>query len=107
MRILFTKRTFGQMGGSESLAFQFATRLVKRGHHVRVVCAQSFDPRPRYIESGVDIIRVEPRGGLLGMRADASTLVGLMPVDELARDAEGRGLIHNVRRDYRDSSVSV
>ena len=107
MRILFTKRTFGQMGGSESLAFQFATRLVTRGHDVRVVCAQSFDARPRYVESGVEVVRVKPRGGLLGMVADASTLVDLMPVDELSRHAEDRDLIHNVGREYLDSSLAV
>jgi glycosyltransferase involved in cell wall biosynthesis len=107
MRILFTKRTFGPMGGSESLAFQFATRLAARGHDVRVVCAQSFDPRPRYVESGVEVVQVKPRGGLLGMMADASTLVDLMPTDELARHAEDRELIHNVGREYLDSSLTV
>ena len=107
MRILFTKRTFGPMGGSESLAFQFATRLAARGHDVRVVCAQSFDQRPRYIDSGVEVVQVKPRGGLLGMMADASTLVDLMPTDELARQAEDRELIHNVGREYLDSSLTV
>jgi hypothetical protein len=39
MRLLFTKRGFCPIGGSESLAYQFATRLAARGHDVRVVCA--------------------------------------------------------------------
>ncbi|HET9011700.1 MAG TPA: glycosyltransferase family 4 protein [Gemmatimonadaceae bacterium] len=107
MRILFTKRTFAPMGGSESLTYQFATRLAARGHDVRVVCGQAFDDRARYTENGVDVVQVKPRGGLLGMVADASTLVDLMRVDELARYAEDRDLIHNVGREYLDSSLRV
>jgi len=107
MRILFTKRTFAPMGGSESLAYQFAMRLAARGHDVRVACGQSFDPRPRYTENGVDVVQVKPRGGLLGMVADASTLIDLMPTDELARWADDRELIHNIGREYLDSSLSV
>jgi len=37
MRILFTKRAFSPMGGSESLTYQFATRLAERGHDVAVL----------------------------------------------------------------------
>ncbi len=107
MRIVFTKRTFAPMGGSESLTYQFATRLAARGHDVRVVCAQAFDPRPRFTERGVDVVQVKPRGGLLGSLADASTLVDLMPTDELERYAEDRDLIHNVGREYLDSSLRV
>ncbi len=107
MRILFTKRTFAPMGGSESLSYQFATRLAARGHDVRVVCGQAFDERPRFIESGVEVIQVKPRGGLLGLMADASTLVDLMRVEELERYAEDRDLIHNVGREYLDSSLTV
>lgn len=107
MRILFTKRTFAPMGGSESLAYQFATRLAARGHDVRVVCGQSFDERTRYRDQGVEVIQVKPRGGFLGMVADASTLVDLMRVDELALHAEDRELIHNVGREYLDSTLAV
>jgi len=107
MRILFTKRTFAPMGGSEALTYQFATRLAARGHDVRVVCAQTFNDRPTFETHGVDVIRVRPRGGLLGSLADASTLVDLMPLDDLARAAEDRDLIHNVGREYLDSSLRV
>ena len=107
MRILFTKRTFSPMGGSESLTYQFATRLAARGHDVRVVCGQAFDDRPRFLERSVDVIQVKPRGGFLGMVADASTLVDLMRVEELERWAEDRDLIHNVGREYLDSSLAV
>ena len=107
MRVLYTKRTYAPMGGSESLAHQFATRLAARGHDVRVVCGQSFDPRPRYTENGVDVVQVKPRGGLLGLVADASTLVDLMRTEVLKRWAEDRELIHNVGREYLDSSLEV
>ena len=107
MRILFTKRTFAPMGGSESLTYQFATRLAARGHDVRVVCGQAFDERARFSERGVDVVQVKPRGGLLGWFADASTLVDLMRIEELERYAEDRDLIHNVGREYLDSSLRV
>ena len=105
MRILFTKRTYSPMGGSESLTYQFATRLAARGHDVRVVCGQAFDDRPRFTDNGVDVIQLKPRGGLLGMVVDASMLLDLLPVDELERYAEDRDLIHNVSREYFDSSL--
>src|SRR5438132_11317770 len=105
MRILFTKRTFAPMGGSESLTYQFATRLAARGHDVRVVCGQAFDERSRFVERGVDVVQVKPRGGLLGLVADASTLVDLMRIEDLERYAEDRELIHNVGREYLDSSL--
>ena len=107
MRILFTKRTFAPMGGSESLAYQFATRLAARGHDVRVVCGQAFDDRLRFETNGVDVVQIKPRGGLLGHIADASTLVDLMRIDDLERYAEDRDLVHNVGREYLDSSLSV
>lgn len=107
MRILFTKRAFSPMGGSESLTYQFATRLAERGHDVRVVCGQAFDDRPRFIERGVEVVQVKPRGGFFGMVADASTLIDLMRVEELERWAEDRDLIHNVGREYLDSSLAV
>ena len=107
MKVLFTKRTYAPMGGSESLAYQWATRLAARGHDVRVVCGQAFDDRSRFEDRGVEVIQVKPRGGFLGYVADASTLVDLMRGDELERYAEDRDLIHNVGREYLDSSLGV
>lgn len=107
MRVLFTKRTFAPVGGSESLAYQFATRLAARGHDVRVVCAQAFDDRHRFEANGVDVVQIKIRGGLLGHIADASTLVDLMRVEDLERYADDRELIHNVGREYLDSSLAV
>ena len=107
MKILFTKRAYAPMGGSESLTYQWATRLAERGHDVRVVCGQAFDERPRFDDRGVDVVQVKPRGGFLGHVADASTLVDLMRVEELERYAEDRDLIHNVGREYLDSSLNA
>ncbi len=81
MRILFTKANVLADGSSESLTYQFATRLAARGHDVRVVCGQAFNEHVRFHTQGVEVIQVKPRGGLLGMVADASTLVDLMRVE--------------------------
>ena len=124
MRLLFTKRGYSPIGGSESLAYQFATRLAARGHDVRVVCAwpseseeaayrgASFAPIVHddhrvFVDQGVQVVQVKPRGGFFGMAADATTLVDLMRGELLERYAEDRDLIHNVGREYLDSSVDV
>jgi glycosyltransferase involved in cell wall biosynthesis len=107
LKILFTKRAYAPVGGSESLTYQWATRLAERGHDVRVVCGQAFDERPRFNDRGVDVVQIKPRGGFLGHVADASTLVDLMRVEELERYAEDRDLIHNVGREYLDSSLNA
>ena len=125
MKLLFTKRGYSPVGGSESLCYQFATRLAKRGHDVRVVCAWPTDkeevryPAARYgprafddhrvftDEHGVEVVQVRPRGGIFGMAADATTLVDLMRGDILERYAEDREVIHNVGREYLGSSLEV
>ena len=124
MKLLFTKRGYSPIGGSESLAYQFAARLAARGHDVRVVCAwptekeeaayrgTSFGPVVHddhrvFMDRGVEVVQVKPRGGILGMAADATTLVDLMRGELLERYAEDRDIIHNVGREYLDSSVDV
>ena len=125
MKILFTKRGYSPVGGSESLCHQFATRLAGRGHDVRVVCAWPTDkeeeryPSAPYApvsyddhrvftdESGVEVVQVRPRGGLLGSAADATTLVDLMRPDVLERYAADREVIHNVGREYMGSSFDA
>src|SRR5438132_13568552 len=73
MKVLFTKRTYAPMGGSESLAYHWATRLAARGHDVRVFCAQAFEGRSRFEDHCVEVIQVKPRGGCLGDVAEAPT----------------------------------
>jgi glycosyltransferase involved in cell wall biosynthesis len=107
MKLLFTKRAYARVGGSESLAYQFATRLAVRGHDVRVVCGQAFDDRRVFTNEGVEVVQVKPRGGFLGSVADASTLIDLMRTDVLEWYAEDRDLIHNIGREYLDSSLDV
>jgi glycosyltransferase involved in cell wall biosynthesis len=107
MKLLFTKRAYARVGGSESLAYQFATRLAARGHDVRVVCGQAFDDRRVFVDRGVEVVQVKPRGGFLGLAADATTLVDLMRTDVLAWYAEDRELVHNIGREYLDSSLEV
>jgi glycosyltransferase involved in cell wall biosynthesis len=107
VKLLFTKRAYARVGGSESLAYQFATRLVARGHEVRVVCAQAFDNRRVFTDGGVEVVQVKPRGGFLGQAADATTLVDLMRTDVLEWYAEDRDLVHNIGREYLDSSLDV
>ncbi|MFN2519987.1 MAG: glycosyltransferase family 4 protein [Candidatus Limnocylindria bacterium] len=124
MNILFVKRGYAPVGGSESLAYQFATRLAARGHDVRVVCAwpsetertrrrierfspRVFDDHRVFVERGVEVVQVKPRGGLLGLAADATTLVDLMRGHILERYAQDRDIVHNVGREYLDSSVDV
>lgn len=127
MRILFTKRGYAPVGGSESLCYQFATRLAVRGHDVRVVCAwpsereldrgtvldrrgddvRVYDDHRVFTDEGVEVVQVRPRGGFLGMAADATTLVDLMRGDILERYAADRDVVHNVGREYLDSSLDV
>jgi glycosyltransferase involved in cell wall biosynthesis len=124
MRILFVKRGYAPIGGSESLCFQFATRLAARGNDVRVVCAwpsarehakwqldhrgaELFDDHRVFRHRGVEVVQVKPKGGLLGLAADATTLVDLMRAEILERYAADRDLVHNVGREYLDSSLDA
>lgn len=124
MKLLFVKRGYAPIGGSESLCYHFATRLAERGHDVRVVCAWPserehakwqlddagatiFEDHRVFTDRGVEVVQVKPKGGFLGLAADATTLVDLMRGEVLERYAADRDLIHNVGREYLDSSLDV
>ncbi len=124
MKLLFVKRGYAPIGGSESLCFQFATRLAARGHDVRVVCAwpserehakwqldhdaeRTREDHRIFLHSGVEVVQVKPKGGFLGLAADATTLVDLMRGEVLERYAADRDLIHNVGREYLGSAIDV
>ncbi len=124
VRVLFVKRGYAPIGGSESLCFQFATRLAERGHDVRVVCAwpserehakwqldhasaRTFEDHRVFRHRGVEVVQVKPKGGFLGLAADATTLVDLMRAEVLEGYASDRDLIHNVGREYLDSTIDV
>ncbi|MBM4434066.1 MAG: glycosyltransferase family 4 protein [Chloroflexi bacterium] len=124
MRLLFVKRGYAPIGGSESLCFQFATRLAQRGHDVRVVCAwpserehakwrldhrgaRIYEDHRVFEHRGVEVVQVKPKGGFLGLAADATTLVDLMRSEILDRYAADREILHNVGREYLDSTLEV
>lgn len=124
MRLLFVKRGYAPIGGSESLCFQFATRLAQRGHDVRVVCAwpserehakwrldhrgaRTYEDHRVFEHRGVEVVQVKPKGGFLGLAADATTLVDLMRSEILDRYAADREIVHNVGREYLDSTLEV
>lgn len=123
MRILFIKRLFGPVGGSESLTYSLATGLAARGHDVRVACCWPPRNENRYRperakpvvreghrvfwDHGVEVIQIRPRGGLLGSALDWTTLVDLMPADLLDAYAADRDIVHNVCREYLESAAAA
>ncbi len=123
MRILFVKRLYEPVGGSESLTYHLATGLVARGHDVRVVCMWPPRQERRYRvdrlqplvrdgyrvfeDKGVEVIQVKPRGGLLGAAVDWTALLDLMRMDVLEAYARDRDVIHNVCRESIESSIEV
>ena len=123
MKILFVKRIYEPVGGSETLTYHLATGLVARGHDVRVVCCwqngshrryrvDAFRPLERedhrvFVDRGVEVVQVRPRGGVIGSAFDWTSLVDLMRVEVLGAYAHDRDIIHNVCREYLDSSIEV
>ncbi len=123
MRILFVKRLYEPVGGSESLTYHLATGLAARGHDVCVVCmwpprqeqryrVDHFQPEVRagyrvFRDKGVQVVQVKPRGGLLGAAVDWTALLDLMRMDVLEAYAGDRDLIHNICRESIESSIEV
>jgi len=77
-KLLFTKRAYARVGGSESLAYQFATRLAARGHDVRV-SARRRSTMPGLHQRKVEIVQSSHRRILGASRC--ITLVDLMRTD--------------------------
>ncbi|TMD62159.1 MAG: glycosyltransferase family 4 protein [Chloroflexi bacterium] len=123
MRILFVKRLYQPIGGSESLTYHLATGLVSRGHDVRVACMwppqqdrsyrvdrfhpSEFDGYRVFRDKGVEVVQVRPRGGILGAAADWTALLDLMRMDVLEPYARDRDVIHNVCRESIESAIEV
>lgn len=124
MRILFVKRLYEPIGGSESLTYELASGLAARGHDVRVACCwpprseeRHYRPerlRPVVMEGhrvfwdrGVEVVQIRPRGGILGTAADWTGLIDLMPLGILEAYAQDRDIVHNVCREYLESAASV
>jgi glycosyltransferase involved in cell wall biosynthesis len=123
VRILFVKRLYEPVGGSESLTYHLATGLVARGHDVRVVCMWPPRQERRYRvdrlqpvvhdgyrvfrDHGVEVVQVKPSGGILGAAVDWTALLDLMRMDVLEAYAGDREVIHNVCRESVESSIEV
>lgn len=123
MRILFVKRLYEPIGGSESLTYHLATGLVARGHDVRVVCMWpprqerryrvdrlqpvAYDGYRVFRDRGVEVVQVKPRGGILGAAVDWTALLDLMRMDVLEPYAHDREVIHNVCRESIESCIEV
>lgn len=123
MRILFVKRLYEPIGGSESLTYHLATGLVARGHDVRVACMWPPRQEQRYRvdrlqplvrdgyrvfrDHGVEVIQVRPRGGIFGAAMDWTALLDLMRMDVLEAYARDRDVIHNVCRESVESASAV
>jgi glycosyltransferase involved in cell wall biosynthesis len=123
VRILFVKRLYEPIGGSESLTYNLATGLASRGHDVRVACMWpprespgyrvdrlhpvKFDGYRVFRDRGVEVIQVRPRGGILGVAADWTALLDLMRMDVLEPYARDRDIVHNVCRESIESSIEV
>ena len=123
MRILFVKRLYEPIGGSESLTYHLATGLVARGHDVRVACMWpardsrgyrvdhfrpvEFDGFRVFQDHGVEVVQVRPRGGIFGAAADWTALLDLMRMEILEPYARDRDVVHNVCRESIESSIEV
>ena len=123
MRILFVKRLYEPVGGSETLAYHLATGLVARGHDVRVVCMWPAGREHRYRvdrlqprvhdgyrvfrDRGVEVVQMKPPGGLLGAAVDWTALLDLMRMDVLEAYARDRDVVHNISRESIESSITV
>lgn len=123
MKILFVKRLYEPVGGSESLTYHLATGLAARGHDVRVVCMWPAGPDRRYgverfhpmvhdghrvfHDRGVQVVQVRPRGGVFGAAMDWTALLDLMRMDVLEAYARDREIVHNVLRESVESAIEA
>jgi glycosyltransferase involved in cell wall biosynthesis len=123
VRILFVKRLYEPVGGSESLTYHLATGLAARGHDVRVASMwppredrgyrvdrfrpTEFDGYRVFRDRGVEVVQVRPRGGFLGAAADWTALLDLMRMDVLEPYASDREIVHNVCRESIESSIEA
>lgn len=124
MKVLFVKRLYGPIGGSESLTYHLATGLAARGHDVRAACVWRPDgEQPRYRadwfspvayedhrvfwDRGVEVIQVRPRGGMLGAIVDWTAFLDLMRREVLEGYAADRDIVHNVGRESIESAIEV
>lgn len=123
MNILFIKKLFSPVGGSEALTYQLATRLASRGHRVRVLCHWPRNhrygfPPPSELLSGnsvyrsflhrqVEVVQIRPRFGQLGQVLDVLAPFNLLRREVANAHADGFDLIHNVCREYAAQTLAI
>ncbi|MHB1132196.1 MAG: glycosyltransferase family 4 protein [Chloroflexota bacterium] len=123
MRILFLKKAYSPVGGSEVLTYQLATRLASRGHEVQVVCQwptgerYGFPPPQslvetdldyrRFVHEGVEVFQLRPNLGELGRRLDVLAPFNMLRYDLARRLVDGADIVHNICREYAPQAVRL
>ena len=123
MRIVFLKKAYSPIGGSEVLTHELATRLAARGHEVRVVCQWPVGERygfppphslvetdldfRRFLHEGVEIFQLRPGLGELGRRLDVLSPFNLLRYGLARQLSQGADIIHNICREYAPQAVRL
>lgn len=123
MNILFVKKLYSPVGGSEALTHQWATRLAARGHRVRVLSLwpiyrrHGFPPSDLPIvagrhyrafeDGGVAVHQLAPRAGPLGKVLDILPFVNLVRRDVAMQLAGDCDVVHNVCREYTNTALAI
>ncbi len=123
MNILFIKKLYSPIGGSEALTYQLATRLAARGHRVRVIslwpgCERNgYPPAPAlafadrshrlYRHRGVELFQLRPRWGRLGQILDLLAPFNLLDYKLACGLAGGFDVVHSVCREYAQAALRL
>ena len=123
MNILFVKKLYSPVGGSEVLTYQLATRLAARGHRVRVLslwpAGERYDFPPLsslalvypthrlFVHEGVELYQLRPRWGALGQALDVLAPFNLLRYEVARELARGFDLVHNVCREYAAAALRL
>lgn len=123
MNILFLKKLYSPIGGSEALTFQLATRLAAHGHRVRVLSLwprrerYGFPPAADlalvhsthrlYLNAGVELYQLRPRLGALGGVLDVLAPFNLLDYTVAHGLASGFDLVHVVCREYAAAGLRL
>jgi glycosyltransferase involved in cell wall biosynthesis len=123
LNILFIKKLYSPIGGSEAMTYQLATRLADRGHRVRVLSLWQHPQRYQfpppgslidegeqyrlYLDAGVEICQLRPRYGQIGNFLDVLSPFNLLRRSVARELAQGFEVIHNVCREYAEASLQL
>lgn len=123
MKILFIKKLYSPVGGSETLTYQWARRLAARDHDVCVLSLwplyrrHNFPPPERstvvgkhyraFSDGGVTVYQLAPYAGPLGKLLDVLPFCNLARGALALRLAAGSDLVHNVCREYTRTALAI